>query len=88
MSKELTSVPFEKAFLTVADVRSYLNISNSAAYELVHRDDFPVAYLGSIIRIPTELFLAWVEQRTQVPESLNQYLVRRQSECEVHEDVC
>ena len=88
MKKKTSSAPFEKAYLTVADIGSYLNISSSAAYELVHRKDFPVAHLGSIIRIPTEPFLAWVEQRTNVPEALNQYLLLRRRESKVLEDVC
>lgn len=52
---------FEKQYLTVSEIRSYLNVSMTTAYELVHRKDFPVAYFGSNIRIPTGPFLAWVE---------------------------
>lgn len=55
MKKEIS---FEKNYLTVADVKSYLCISSTAAYELTHRKDFPVCRLGSSIRIPTQLFLA------------------------------
>lgn len=84
-SNQSTAFPFErtcfeKAYLTVADIRSYLNISSSAAYELTHRKDFPVAYFGSSIRIPTGPFLAWVEQRTKVPNDLNRYLIQREQE--------
>lgn len=61
---------FEKAYLTVSDVSAYLNISTSAAYELSHRKDFPVCRLGSTIRIPTQLFLAWVEYHTHIPAEL------------------
>ena len=67
MKKELA---FEKSYLTVADVKSYLCISTSAAYELTHRKDFPVCRLGSSIRIPTQLFLAWVDKHTRVPADL------------------
>lgn len=67
MKKEIT---FEKSYLTVADVKSYLCISTSSAYELTHRKDFPVCRLGSSIRIPTQLFLAWVEKHTRVPADL------------------
>lgn len=67
MKKETT---FEKSYLTVADVKSYLCISTSAAYELTHRKDFPVCRLGSSIRIPTQLFLAWVDKHTRVPTGL------------------
>lgn len=67
MKKEIS---FEKNYLTVAAVKSYLCISTTAAYELTHRKDFPVCRLGSSIRIPTQLFLAWVEKHTRVPADL------------------
>lgn len=69
-----TASILQKQYLTVADVRNYLNISVSTAYELAHRQDFPVAYFGSSIRIPVGPFLAWVEQRTKVPDTLNEYM--------------
>lgn len=67
MKKEIS---FEKNYLTVADVKSYLCISTTAAYDLTHRKDFPVCRLGTSIRIPTQLFLAWVEKHTRVPADL------------------
>lgn len=67
MKKEIS---FEKNYLTVADIKSYLCISTTAAYELTHRKDFPVCRLGSSIRIPTQLFLAWVEKHTHIPADL------------------
>ena len=57
----------EKNYLTVADVKNYLNISQTAAYALTRRKDFPVCRFGSIIRIPRTEFLAWVDARTCVP---------------------
>ena len=57
-------------YLTVAEVKAYLNISQGAAYELVHRKDFPVCRFGGSIRIPKEPFLAWVAARTYVPAGL------------------
>ncbi len=61
---------FEKNYLTVADIKSYLDISTAAAYELTHRKDFPVCRLGSSIRIPADLFLAWIDQHTHIPAEL------------------
>ena len=58
------------AYLTIAEVKCYLNISQSAAYELSHRKDFPVCRFGSSIRIPRDAFLAWIESRTYIPASL------------------
>ena len=58
------------AFLTIAEVRSILNISQSAAYQLSHRKDFPVCRFGGNIRIPRDAFFAWVEARTYLPTAL------------------
>ena len=57
-------------YLTVANVGRYLNISQSKAYELAHRKDFPVCRFGGSIRIPREAFLSWVEQHTCIPNGL------------------
>lgn len=74
------NVSFEKAYLTVADIKSYLCISTTAAYELTHRKDFPVCRLGSLIRIPTQSFLLWVEKHTHIPSELMQDLVEKEKE--------
>ena len=62
---------FPSHYLTIADIRCYLNISQSAAYELTHRKDFPVCRFGSSIRIPRDAFLAWVESRTYIPTAIS-----------------
>ena len=53
---------FEKNYLTVADIKNYLCISSTTAYELTHRKDFPVCRLGSSIRIPTHdvMYRGWI----------------------------
>ena len=56
-------------YLTICEVKEYLNISQSKAYELAHRKDFPVCRFGSI-RIPKAPFLAWIEAKTYLPGSL------------------
>ena len=71
---------FDKHFLTVQDVCSYLNISDGHAYQLAHRRDFPAMYVGSTIRIPTAPFLAWVEQRCRITKDLDEYLAKRMAE--------
>lgn len=63
-------------YLTVAEVRKYLNISQSAAYELAHSRDFPVCRFGGTIRIPRKEFLIWVESRTYIPTVLTERIVR------------
>ena len=57
----------EKNYLTVADVKNYLNIRQTAACALTRSKDFPVCRLGSIIRVPRVAFLDWVEARTSLP---------------------
>lgn len=57
-------------FLTIAEVQKYLNISQSAAYQLSRRKDFPVCRFGGTIRIPKDAFFAWVEARTYIPTAL------------------
>ena len=57
-------------YLTVAEVRAYLNISQGAAYELVHRKDFPVCRFGGSIRVPKDTYLAGVAARTYIPAGL------------------
>ena len=64
---ETTKSNKASAFLTIAEVRSYLNISLSAAYQLSKRKDFPVCRFGGNIRVPKEAFLAWVDSRTYIP---------------------
>lgn len=58
-------------YLTIAEVKKYLNISQSAAYQLSHSKGFPVCRFGGSIRIPREAFLAWIETCSYIPQSLN-----------------
>ena len=59
-----------KEYLTIKDVREYLSISQSKAYELSHCKDFPVCRFGGAIRIPRDAFLIWVQKHTYVPKGL------------------
>ena len=60
----------ENEYLTVGDVGRYLNISQSNAYALAHRKDFPVCRFGGSLRVHRLPFLAWVEQHTHLPAGL------------------
>lgn len=60
-----------KEYLTIKDVREYLSISQSKAYELSHCKDFPVCRFGGSIRIPRVEFLQWVQLHTYVPKGLS-----------------
>jgi len=57
-------------YMTVKDVKDYLNISQSAAYALTKRADFPICHFGGTIRIPKAAFLLWVDKMTTIPKDL------------------
>lgn len=55
-----------KPYLTVKDISTYLNVSQSQAYSLTHRKDFPISRFGGAIRIPKEPFLSWVAYHSRI----------------------
>ena len=59
-------------FMTISEVKEYLNISLASAYELAHRKDFPVCRFGGSLRVPRKALLLWVEAHTQMPKSLRE----------------
>ncbi len=64
------TMTLNRPYLTIADVRTYLNISQSQAYALSHRKDFPVCRLGGAIRVPRDPFLLWVERCSRISSDL------------------
>ena len=54
-------------YLTVAEIKDYLNVSQAKAYELTHRKDFPVCHFGGSIRVPKTAFLLWVQEKSYIP---------------------
>jgi excisionase family DNA binding protein len=52
--------------LTVSDIQRMLGISRVTAYELVHRQDFPIVRIGRVIRVPRDAFLRWLETQAGV----------------------
>lgn len=73
-----TCTTLNSEYLTVSDVRHYLKISLSTAYQLVHDKDFPVCRIGSSFRIPRNAFLAWVDKQTSIPAHLSEYMALSQ----------
>jgi len=57
-------------YMTINDVKNYLNISQGAAYNLARRSDFPICRFGGTIRIPKDAFLVWVEKMTTIPKEI------------------
>lgn len=47
--------------MDVADVKAFLGISKSAAYELVNSKSFHVVKIGRIYKIPKKSFTEWFE---------------------------
>lgn len=52
----------EKLTMTVPEVAEVMGISRAKAYELVHRQDFPVIKVGSKYLIPIDAFHKWLER--------------------------
>ena len=57
-------------YLTISDIKDYLNISLGAAYGLAKRTDFPVCRFGGTIRVPKDAFLLWVDKMTTIPKEI------------------
>ena len=74
----VVTAPMLADYLTVRDVKEYLQLSQSAAYALTHRKDFPTCRFGGTIRIPRDAFLAWVDANTRIPDSLARYMSQAQ----------
>lgn len=64
----------EQTYMTVREVSDYLGVSQTAVYELIHSQDFPVFRIGSRVRIPKEAFLAWVDMKTHISPNLRSYM--------------
>ena len=60
----------QSEYLTIAEVKAILNISQASAYELTRRKDFPVCRFGGSIRVPRTALQLWIQQHTQMPKSL------------------
>lgn len=52
-------------FLNAETVAQVLGIVPSSAYELLHKDGFPVLKIGSRTVVPKEKFISWVDTQTK-----------------------
>ena len=52
-------------FLNAELVAQVLGIAPSSAYELMHKDGFPVLKIGNRMVVPKEKFIRWVEENTK-----------------------
>lgn len=55
----------EKYTISVRELAVYLGVSNSVAYRLVHREDFPVLRLGKRILIPVAGLTEWIANQSK-----------------------
>ena len=52
--------------LTAQEVGEALGISRAAAYELVRSKGFPHMRIGTRILAPTDKFIQWIEDQTEI----------------------
>lgn len=48
--------------MTPEDIAKVLQISRNTAYEVVHREDFPVFKIGKQYRVSRENFIEWTKK--------------------------
>lgn len=69
MSDKYNKLP-QHACLNAEDIATYLGISRSLAYEMLHRSDFPHILVGEKRLVcPREDFIEWLE--TQLKNNKN-----------------
>ena len=51
--------------MTVKEAAELLQVCDRTVYTWAHRQDFPVLRIGTVIRIPKNLLLAWVENQAK-----------------------
>jgi excisionase family DNA binding protein len=56
--KHLAELP---PVLTAKHVQAVMGISRMKAYELMHRQGFPVLRIGRCMRVPRDAFVRWME---------------------------
>ena len=64
--KKYTNYEDLPLMLNAEDIQAVMNISRAGAYQLMHREDFPVIMIGKRIVVPRDKFLEWVQQSTKV----------------------
>ena len=55
----------DKITFNASDIAQLLGISRSAAYELMHREDFPTITIGKRMVVLHKQFYDWVNQQSQ-----------------------
>lgn len=63
--KKYTNYEDLPLMLNAEDIQAVMNISRAGAYQLMHREDFPVIMIGKRMVVPRDKFLEWVQQSTK-----------------------
>ena len=56
--------------LNAKELQSYLGISKSSTYDLLHREDFPTLHISSRLLVTKKNLRAWLIQNTNPVEGL------------------
>lgn len=57
----------DKITFNASDIAQLLGISRSAAYELMHREDFPTITIGKRMVVLQNQFYEWINQQSKNP---------------------
>lgn len=57
-----------KLTYSAPELAALLGISRSAAYNLIHRADFPSFRIGKRLLIQQDKLMAWVNEQSKVPD--------------------
>jgi excisionase family DNA binding protein len=52
--------------LTMKDIQDITSLSRPKAYELAHKQGFPVIRFGRAIRVPRDAFLRWLNEQAGI----------------------
>ncbi|WP_373163813.1 helix-turn-helix transcriptional regulator [Agathobaculum sp. Marseille-P7918] len=55
----------DKITFNASDIAQLLGISRSAAYELMHREDFPTITIGKRMVVLQNQFYEWINQQSK-----------------------
>ena len=59
----------ERMVIVASDIAEALGIGINAAYDLLHRDDFPSIRIGRKLVVPREAFFRWLDKQTEKAEA-------------------
>ena len=57
-----------KLTYSAPELAALLGISRSAAYNLMHRADFPSFRIGKRLLIQQDKLMSWVNEQTKIPD--------------------